>query len=136
MELYDAVAVTQLSAQLGYDIAQNQVAKNIRAIQKCENDTAYVAMDDNEVVGWIHIFYTSRIETTSFCEIGGLIVDERYRGKGIGKLLVEKAKSWTISKRCKDLRVRTNVKRSDTHKFYEAAGFEEVKQQKIFAMHL
>ena len=32
------------------------------------------------------------IEVMPHCEINGLVVDEQYRGKGVGKLLIEKIK--------------------------------------------
>jgi GNAT superfamily N-acetyltransferase len=91
-----------------------------------------VATVDNEIVGWLHVLYALRIETRPYCEITGLVVDEKYRGKGIGLQLIEHAIQWTRVKNCERIRVRTNMKRVETHKFYSIAGFTLVKEQKIF----
>jgi GNAT superfamily N-acetyltransferase len=47
-----------------------------------------------------------RLETKTFIEIGGLVIDENYRGKGIGKILVSKIKEWCIEQKISSLRVR------------------------------
>jgi GNAT superfamily N-acetyltransferase len=93
---------------------------------------AYAAIDEGKLIGWIHAFYVINLESKSFVEIGGMVVDEYYRGKGIGKKLIEKVEGWAIQKECNRLRVRSNVKRKNAHKFYNRRGFIETKEQKIF----
>ena len=132
----DAPAISKLSEQLGYAISKEQTATQIQSINASANDIAYIAVDADKIIAWIHVFYTVRIETLPFCEIAGLVVDEQYRGKGIGKMLIESTKSWCKSKNCKVIRVRSNIKRADAHIFYERAGFKELKQQKVFEINL
>ena len=88
------------------------------------------------VVGWIHVFYSLRLESHSFCEIGGLVVHEDYRGRGIGSMLVGSVKDWCISLDCPTLKVRSNILRVPAHQFYKNLGFQEKKQQKIFELPL
>jgi GNAT superfamily N-acetyltransferase len=128
----DAAQITVLSFQLGYTLTAEATMANIAAIENSISDVAYVAVLDEQVVGWIHIFSALRLETTPFCEIGGLVVAEVLRGKGIGRLLVEQAKTWAATKHTSKLRVRCNVKRTDTHAFYSGIGFAEKKEQKVF----
>jgi GNAT superfamily N-acetyltransferase len=97
---------------------------------------AFVAMYENDVIGWIGMAQAVQIESAPFCEIRGLIVDEKYRGKGIGKLLIEKAKQWSKATGNKTLRLRTNVIRKETHLFYQHLGFKEIKEQKVFEMRI
>lgn len=132
----DAAAVASLSQQLGYSMSITDTARQIAEILNSNNDVAYVAVTDNKVVGWIHTFYAIRIESPSFCEIGGIVVDERQRGSGIGKILIDHIKPWCAGKKCNRLRVRSSVKRSDAHKFYLQAGFTENKEQKVFQLDL
>ena len=80
----------------------------------------------------MHVFYTMRIETGPFCEIGGLVVDEGERGKGAGRALIEKAIEWSRTRDVATLRVRSNTIRTEAHIFYRKMAFEEVKEQKIF----
>ena len=132
----DVRVVADLSRQLDYTISEEDTLRQIRLITESGGDAGYVAVEDGRVIGWMHVFYALRIESQPFCEVGGLVVDERYRGKGIGKMLVKKAVEWCATKECKRLVVRSNVKRADAHKFYEASGFKEAKEQKVFRLML
>lgn len=68
------------------------------------------------------------------CEINGLVIDENSRGKGIGRLLLERVKQWAKEKGNDKLSLHCNVKRTEAHDFYEHLGFNEIKQQKYFAL--
>jgi len=96
------------------------------------DNVVFVACISKKVVGWIHVCINFRIESDSYAEIGGLVVDENYRGKGIGKLLVEEAERWAQEKKFTKLRVRSNVIRKNTHRFYLHFGYKEEKEQKVF----
>jgi len=128
----DVRAITVLADQLGYRMSEPQMLEHIQAVIRHADCDAFVAVHENEVVGWIGLVHRIQLESAPFCEINGLVVDERYRGKGIGAALIEKAKEWTINKGCARLRLRTNVKRVDAHRFYSGLGFTEVKEQKVF----
>ena len=132
----DATDIALLSEQLGYSITAEQTELNINAINGSVNDVAYVAIDGDKVLGWIQVFCTIRLESTLFCEIAGLVIDEQYRGKGIGKLLIDHLKPWCREKKCDRLRVRCNAKRGDAHRFYKNAGFNEIKEQKVFEINI
>jgi GNAT superfamily N-acetyltransferase len=132
IEAEDVTAVTILSAQLGYTSTVQQTAINISTIIDSINDIAYVATHKQQVIGWVHIFRTTRLESGTFVEIGGMVVDVNHRDKGVGKLLVEQAKQWCVENNIHRLVVRSNIKRNDAHLFYESLGFKEIKQQKIF----
>ena len=132
MNINDAEAVAALSKQLGYEVSVAQTKDNIAAVLLSPDNEAFVAMHENNIVGWINITHSVLIESSPFCEIRGLIVDEKYRKNNIGKLLIEKAIEWSKEKHCKRLRVRCNVKRDDTHSFYRHLGFAEKKGTKSF----
>jgi GNAT superfamily N-acetyltransferase len=128
----DAAQVSALSAELGYPSTVKDTITSIQAIDKSICDVAYVAVSGETVLGWIHVLYTIRLESGPFCEIGGLVVSRNALGKGIGRLLVEKAKKWSAERNIEKLRVRSNVIREGAHAFYLKTGFVEYKQQKVF----
>jgi GNAT superfamily N-acetyltransferase len=132
MQLQDAQAINSLSQKLGYEISIEDTQSCIQQILQRNDDISLVATIENNIVGWIHAFKAYRIETKPFIEIGGLVVDETHRGKGIGKLLVNEIKNWCIANNIYDLRVRCNTKRKDSHQFYRQIGFTEMKEQKVF----
>ena len=131
----DAPAIAALSHQLGYTISEAQTLQNIHALQQSERHATFVAVDV-KVIGWMGVSYTISLESPPMCEVHGLVKDEQYRNKGIGKLLIEKAKEWSRDKAVGKLRLRCNVIRTETHKFYEHLGFAEVKQQKVFEINV
>jgi GNAT superfamily N-acetyltransferase len=131
----DTAAIAKLSTQLGYPISEKDTEANITNISQNENEIILVAVQQG-VIGWIHLFYTTRLESGPFCEIGGMVVDNHHQRLGIGRMLVEAAKKWCNSRGYSVLRVRSNIKRVGAHQFYLQAGFKETKQQKVFEMEL
>ena len=136
IEVEDVTAIMNLSAQLGYTTSLEMTMQSIAAIQKHPDHDAFVIMADGTVAGWTHVIYVLQLESPSICEIRGLVVDERFRRKGVGRLLVEQAKQWSLQRGSKRLRLRCNTKRAEAHIFYTDLGFEEIKQQKVFEINL
>ncbi len=130
----DAEAINALSTQLGYTMPIEQTLANIRSVLGTKKHNAFVAIAENKIIGWIGVAEALQIESAPFCEIRGLIVDERYRGHGIGKMLIEKVKQWSKETGNKTLRLRCNMIRKEAHLFYQHLGFKEIKEQKVFEM--
>ena len=128
----DAIQITALSHQLGYPMTVEQTKENIRAILENKDHDAFVAVYDEKIAGWIGVSHAIQLESIPFCEIHGLVVDENFRKMGIGKLLIEKAKDWARERKLDTIKLRCNVKRTETHLFYQHLGFIETKQQKNF----
>jgi GNAT superfamily N-acetyltransferase len=128
----DAKAVNLLSAQLGYPLSREQTFENIEAVLKSKNHIAFVAVHENKIVGWIGAAQAIMIEAKQHCEINGLVTDERFRGKGVGKLLIEKVKQWAQENGNDVLSLHCNVTRTAAHLFYEHIGFKAIKEQKFF----
>ncbi len=126
----DYISIAELSGQLGGKIDTDEVRKQIAEITSKADHFAFVAEMNNKVVGYIHCFVAVRLTTKPFIEIGGLVVDNSERRKGIGKLLVQE-----VEKICDDnqkARVRCNSKRQSAHDFYYSLDYSLSKEQKIF----
>jgi len=94
----DAEAISYLSEQLGYPTSSEEVYSRIHKIVESPQDQSFVATSqDEQVVGWIHVFATMRLESEPFAEIGGIIVAESYQNRGIGKALLKRAQDWAVS---------------------------------------
>ena len=131
-EINDAGAINELSHQLGYKTTINDIEDRLIEILKNNDNCVFVASQNNIVVGWAHAFYSLRIESESFVEIGGLVVNENFRKKGIAKKLVDTVIDWSVNRKCNKIRVRSNSLRNEAHVFYNRIGFQEKTEQKIF----
>ena len=79
--------------------------------------------EESSVIGFISIHIQKLLHHSSnIAEIQELIVDERMRGKGIGKQLFEQARFIAIENECMQLEVCCNQKRKGSHQFYESQG--------------
>src|SRR5436190_2721161 len=132
----DVVAINALSKQLGYPLTEEQTLQNIKLVLVSKDHTAFVAVHENKIAGWLGLAHTILIEVLPYCEINGIVVDEAYRGKGVGKLLIEKAKQWAREKGNTKLKLHCNIIRTEAHKFYGHLGFIETKQQKNFELNI
>lgn len=130
----DAESIAVLSEQLGYPLPVAEIIERIKEISSKEDHIAFVASENEKIVGWIHAFKAVLLESRPFIEIGGLVVDENFRGKGIGKRLVQSVQQWSVEKNINEIRVRSHVKRKEAHRFYTTIGFTEIKEQKVFEM--
>ncbi len=94
--------------------SDDEIATNIRSY--------IVAKYEKKIVG----FTALHIHTKTLAEIRSLIVDENYRGLGIGKDLVKKA-----IEEGRDLGVKEILSLTYNKDFFEKLGFMEIKKEKI-----
>ena len=128
----DAIEVSRLSGQLGYPTAVQKTIENIRRINTDNDQKILVAALDGVVIGWIQLQKRIMLVSTPFVEIVGLIVEASHRNKKIGKSLVQEGIRWAKNENIQSLRVRSNATREESHGFYTAIGFREVKTQKVY----
>lgn len=128
----DAFAVAALAGQLGYPTTPGQAERRFGPILADRGQAFLVAESGREVVGWIHVTVTRLVESEPFAELGGFVVDEAHRGRGVGKLLMVAAEEWIRANDIPKLRIRTRSDRDGAHSFYRKRGFVLVKEQRIY----
>ena len=133
----DSSAVARLSEQLGYPNTRDEIEGRMTMLLPSADHGVFVAEGDGrEIVGWVHIMRRPLLIAGGTAEIGGLVVDERYRRKGVGKALIREAEHWASSRGYTTLVVRSNVLRHGAHGFYQSQGYRETKTQKVFVKQL
>jgi len=90
----DYKSLVTLSNQLGYPTNAKVIKNRLKDILNDSNHIVFVAIEKKEVIAWVHAYKTLRIESDPFVEISGLVVDENYRKKRIGKNLVNQIIDW------------------------------------------
>lgn len=128
----DSKAIATLSGQLGYSALPSEIRDRLKRIQKLGDSQVFVAEIEGTVVGWVHIYGAHVLESPAHAEIGGLVVDESHRGRGIGRELMAEAERWAASMRYATVRLRSNLIRETAHSFYKRLGYSETKRQAVF----
>lgn len=128
----DTTAIARLAGELGYPSSADEALTRLQSVANRKEDGAFVAEHDGSVAGWMHVFVANRLESDPFVEIAGLVVADGSRGLGIGKALVETAERWARERGYRSVRVRSNVIRTEAHRFYENLGYRRVKAQAVF----
>jgi GNAT superfamily N-acetyltransferase len=133
----DAKAIARLSGELGYPTAAPDARRRLFDIKASESHAVMVAeTGPGSVVGWIHVFRSPRLGGEPFAELGGLVVTESLRGRGIGRRLVSEAERWAADRNLTTLRIRTRTTRNDARLFYEDLDFRLTKTQVVFERQL
>jgi GNAT superfamily N-acetyltransferase len=128
----DAARIAVLSTQLGYPTTPEEMRLRLAQVEQAAGHAVYVAVLDSRVVGWIHVCARMLVQVDRAVEIEGLVVDEPYRQRGIGHLLVQQVEQWARERGCDTVYVRSNVVRKGAHAFYEGLGYENIKTSLTF----
>jgi ribosomal protein S18 acetylase RimI-like enzyme len=135
--LDDAAAVATLSAQLGYPVSAEVMTDRLSRLLGRDDQAVLVAVDDGgRLAGWIHAADQDLVEAERRCEILGLVVDEGRRRAGIGRRLVAEAEAWAMSRGLREMSVRSNLARRESHPFYQSQGYRRVKTQEVYRKRL
>lgn len=116
-------------------IEYSNFTKKYKESLKDSNFYGIVAIECNKVVGVLISRVISRLaKKNNILFIDDLIVNQKYRNTGIGKLLIQTATTYAISKECGALELTSMIQNVNAHRFYENNGFE--KRQYKFKKHL
>jgi GNAT superfamily N-acetyltransferase len=120
----DAPRLTELIHELGHEIAEKQVRKNLSALKK-SGETPLVATLDKEVVGMCGVGRRVVIHRPApLGRITALVVAKDAQRHGIGRKLVEAAEEWMRKHGCQLVEVTSNDRRTAAHAFYRHLGYE------------
>lgn len=96
--------------------------------ESLEDNSFYgiVAIENNKVVGVLISRVINRLaKKKNILFIDDLIVNEKCRNIGVGKLLIQTATAYAISKDCGALELTSMIQNINAHRFYENNGFEK-----------
>jgi ribosomal protein S18 acetylase RimI-like enzyme len=135
--LDDAQAISNLSAQLGYEASSEAVSQRIVQMSlDTGSHAAFVACLQStqhpEVVGWIEVTLIHELQSPSLTLITGLVVSAAHRSLGIGKRLCAEVEAWSREQGVTKIRVASRISREGAHRFYLREGFERIKTWAVF----
>jgi ribosomal protein S18 acetylase RimI-like enzyme len=120
----DAARLVELIHELGHEIDEKAVRKNLSALRKT-GETPLVATLDKKIVGMCGIGRRVVIHRPApLGRITALVVAKEAQGHGIGRMLVDAAEEWMRKGGCKLVEVTSNDTRTEAHAFYRHLGYE------------
>jgi GNAT superfamily N-acetyltransferase len=73
-----------------------------------------------------------RLFVPPFAELGGLVVRDSHRRRGVASGLLLRAEGWAAEIGCHVFRIRTNTQRIESAPFYRHRGYVLSKTQYVF----
>jgi len=129
----DIEELVKISSDIGgYNLRYENMSERVRDVTKSQNGTVIVAVEKSTLIGWIQIEICTSILTDKCCRISGLFVVSKYRGRKIGRMLVEKAGEWGINNSCTSMSILSDEKRIDSNNFYKHLGFKHIKTEETY----
>ena len=120
----DAGKVQELIAQLGFIHSLDFIQTKLQKLLDSPNDIVLVAEDHEAVQGLITLHFALQLGFEGdIMTIGYLVVDQAYRGLGVGGRLEEYASLIAQKRKCSLIEVYSQAKRTDAHRFYERQGY-------------
>lgn len=122
----DVESLMPLFAQLGYPLSYEEIHCNLSSYLGQSHYGVAVAVVNGHVVGWVAWTQTRRLIVNKWhFHIEGLVVDNSYRGRGVGKALLQHVEG--LAQACApaviDLTSGVRRSRDGTHAFYRRLGY-------------
>jgi glucosamine-phosphate N-acetyltransferase len=84
-----------------------------------------IAMCNDKIVGFASLTIKNSLWQEGYLgHIDELVVDERFRGKGVGTRLLEEIMKVSKKRSCKKIELDSAFHRKKAHAFYESKGFK------------
>lgn len=133
MQIGDMSTVMGLCRQLGYETDLSSLQDRYLKIISHPEHGLFVATDGSLIIGWLHLRAIFSLEKDSTMEIAAIVVDEKWRGSGTGKMLMKVAEQWAIDQSYQSVILRSRETRTDAHRFYEQLGYRKEKSSFSFS---
>ena len=86
----------------------------------------FVVKKNNKLVGYASVCFKLSMQEQGFIgHLSELVIDESFRGKGIGTEFLKHVEKNIKKEGCKELQLPSTFKRKKAHKFYENQGYKK-----------
>jgi GNAT superfamily N-acetyltransferase len=122
----DVSRLVVLLGQLGYPTTEAAVHERLDYWLDDPSSWLIGADDDGDLIGVAALHVSPMLEVTGkLGRLGALVVDERYRGRGVGRSLVTSAEEQARAAGCRGIEVNSSRHRTRTHEFYQQLGYAD-----------
>ena len=132
--IFDAQEIQSISNfELGYDVNLDIVKRQIKKLTDDSLHHIIIGFENEQtrkIIGFVHAELYESLHMDTGLNILGLAVDSNFQGQGIGKKLMSAIEDYALKNNISYIRLNSNVRRIDAHKFYESIGYVCDKTQK------
>jgi ribosomal protein S18 acetylase RimI-like enzyme len=128
----DITQITELLDQLEKDLKEETkilletVREHYNKMRKNEVYESFVYEENKQVIGFISVvFYRSVLHRNGTALVNELIVDKKFRGKRIGKKLIDCVIKEALIMEMDEIEVGVMKENTDAIRFYKANGMDE-----------
>lgn len=126
----DSGAIHELNRkEMGYDYPLDLTESKLKQLLGSDRDKIFVAVLENQVVGYIHANDYDLIYAPSMKNIMGIAVSGDHKKYGIGRALMRNAEEWAKESGAGGVRLVSGAARTGAHEFYRRCGYDGGKQQ-------
>lgn len=126
LELYRQLAITTSPTELSCSSTLDDYRRVFAQIREFTGYELLVAEEQGEVVGTTVILIVPNLshDASPWAVVENVVVDKRYRRRGIGKLLMEYAIARAKKAGCYKIQLSSDKRRKEAHLFYRSLGFK------------
>lgn len=126
LELYVELVITTSEAERGMALSMGNYRRVFAEILATPGHELLVAEDRGTVAGTMVLLIMPNLSHSAspWALVENLVVDRRYRRRGVGKLLMEYAIARAKEAGCYKLTLSSNKRRREAYRFYCSLGFE------------
>lgn len=132
--ILDAEEIQKISNyELGYDVNLNIVKKQIKKLTEDSLHHIIIGYENEQtrkIIGFVHVELYESLYMDTGLNILGLAVDSDFQGQGIGKKLMSSIEEYALKNNISYIRLNSNIRRTEAHRFYESIGYVCDKTQK------
>lgn len=120
----DAESVSKLLGQLGYQVSPKLIRDKLETLELSASDTVLLAQDGKNIIGVISLHVLELFHQPGrLGRITSLVIDDDFRGQGVGTMLVSAADAFFTEQLCVRAEVTSSDHRIQAHIFYQQQGY-------------
>jgi GNAT superfamily N-acetyltransferase len=114
-----------LSALAGTPLTSKEAANRFRLVTANPEEELVIACAGAEAIGLLAFRIRHNVESVShYGEVSAIVVDDAWRNKGVGRLLIDRAEAIARRRKCIGLWLVSGFGREEeAHEFYRRMGF-------------
>jgi len=126
LELYRELSIITTEADQRLNTSRDNYRKVFAEISNNRRRELLVSEYEGEVVGTVALFIIPNLShgATPYALVENLVVNHKYRRKGIGKKLMEYTIARAKQEGCHRIELVSDRRRKEAHRLYRSLGFE------------